>query len=206
MTPRTARTLLACGLAIALAAEPARAAPEYDPPRVESSADVSQRRFSDPFTSRPLALELSSSLGGPFGLVGGALDWSVSSGFALTAGGGMTRDGGPRVGLMSRLRLRLYDELRTGLEGGLSGSSYTRRQSCRSAVCPEWHWDTAVWGHIGLFAELRSFDGWGARASFGATSVFNLVDAACERCEPGSVPPLHVTTVPYAGLALCRVF
>ncbi len=160
----------------------------------------SERTEVAPWVERPFALEAQASLGGPLGLVGGAVDVSPSAGFSLNGGVGIGASShAPQVALMARLRLIPVRGFGVGAEGGIAFGKYTEHIDCPSGRCPpEWHWQTAFWGIAGLFLERRTEGGLTFRWSFGAGSVFNVPDAECVRCETTDEPGILTTTVPYA--------
>jgi hypothetical protein len=152
---------------------------------------------------RPLALEAHLSLGGPFGMLGAAVDYSFSDGFSATLGGGLTHAGGGQLGSALRMRLLLTDRIAVGAQGGLAVGEHEELLDCPDERCPpDWRWDRAVWGHVGLVLEARDDRGLALRFAFGASSIFNLVDGECTRCEPADEPSMWTTTVPYAGVAI----
>jgi hypothetical protein len=185
----------------ALAAQKANAEPY--PPDVVISEQPAPSARGQPWTSRPLAFELHGALGGPYGSIGAAIEHSTSAGFALAAGGGVDLDPArPHWGAMARIRPLIVGHFASGAEGGLSIGRHSETEDCERDRCEHWRWDLAVWGHMALFAEYREESGLLARATFGASSLFNVADGECIGCPPGSTPALGVTTLPCIGIAV----
>jgi hypothetical protein len=191
----------AVALAQGAAAEPALAAEPY-PPEVTLTPPA-RPGAGERWTDRPLALELSSSYAGPYGLIGAALDYSTGPSFALAVGGGLNAQPlAPRGGVMARIRPFIADGLATGVEAGVSLGPYAALEKCDHPRCDDWSWETAAWGHIALFAGYRSQRGWLLRAAAGASSLFNVADGECRDCGDGSTPSFGVTTLPYLAVSV----
>jgi hypothetical protein len=186
-------------LAPSAAAEPPMAEEPY-PPEVTLAPPPKPPR-GERFTERPIALELSSSHAGPYGVVGAALEYSTSPSFALAAGAGLNQQPlAARVGIMARIRPLINDEWSSGVEAGVSLGPYTAVESCGHPGCDDWSWDAAAWGHIALFAGYRLSAGWLLRAAAGASSLFNVADGVCTGCNDGATPSFGVTTLPYFAI------
>jgi hypothetical protein len=183
-------------------------APPDQPPDIEELDARRPPEAASPWTLHPLALEAHLSLGGPYGLIGAAFDFSPSPGFSASLGGGMsgaTRS--PQVATTSRFRLLLTESVAVGTEGGLSLGSYDDGIDCATGSCPpSWHWDRAVWGSLGLMLEARTDEGLSLRWGFGASGIFNVVDGVCQRCDASDEPNVFTIVVPYVGVTVGRAF
>ena len=179
-----------------------------EPPDIEELYARRPPESASPWTLHPLAVEALLSLGGPYGFIGGAFDFSPSPGFSSSIGGGLsaaTRE--PQLATTARFRLLLTENIAVGSEGGLSVGSYDDGIRCESGRCPpSWYWDRAVWGSLGLMLEARTDAGFGLRWGFGASGIFNVVDAKCRRCDATDEPNVWTIVVPYVGIAVARAF
>lgn len=177
------------------------------PPDLESYDDR-HRPEAAPFRRRPFALEAQLGLGAPLGMAGLAFDVSPSAGFGLNAGVGIghaTRS--PQLALGVRTRIIVSHGFAVGAEGGLSVGRYEEHIECPEGGCPpEWHFDRAVWGNLGLMLEHRADDGLALRWSFGATGIFNVTSGECVRCDATDEPSMWNSTVPYTLVAVGWTF
>lgn len=182
-------------------------APGPEPPEIDIDREFNPME-DDAWTRLPLAFELHGSLGGPFGLVGGAVDYSPSPGLSLNLGAGYGHASrAVQVATNLRLRLLLGPNFAVGAEGGLAVGDYDATYACPSRRCPpDYRWQPAVWGNTGLMLEARRDDGLVLRWSFGASAIFNVVDAECRRCDATDEPNLWVTTVPYTSAVVGWAF
>ncbi len=212
---------LAVGLSLQVAAPPVSAEPRRrilprqsdqpppgpEPPGVDVDSEFSAIE-DDVWSRRPLAFELHTSLGGPFGVVGGAIDYSPSAGLSVNLGAGVGHaSGAAQLASTTRLRLLLGHSFAVGAEGGLAIGDYDTSFMCPSGRCPpDWSWSPAVWGSAGLMLEARRDDGLVLRWSFGAGAIFNVVDGECRRCDATDEPNIWVTTVPYTSAVVGWAF
>ncbi len=200
---RPAWLLIASVIALAPAASaegPSDAEPY--PPEVTLAPRTDPSR-GEPWRTRPLAFEVSSSHAGPYGLLGAAVEYSASPSFAIASGGGLSAwPLGPRVGLMARVRPLIIGGFASGVEAGSSLGRHAAVEDCEQDPCDSWEWDVAAWGHIALFAGYRSPGGWLVRFAGGASSLFNVADGECTQCGDGATPSFGVTTQPYLGASV----
>jgi len=168
------------------------------PPGAESFDDR-HRPEAEPWRKRPFALEGQVGLGGPLGLGGLAFDVSPSAGFGLNVGAGISgATKTPSLALSIRTRIIIARGFALGTEGGLSVTRFEQHIHCPAGGCPpEWHWDRAVFGHLGLLLERRTESGLALRWSFGMTGIFNVTEARCVRCDETDEPGVWTSTFPY---------
>jgi hypothetical protein len=173
------------------------------PPGAESFDDR-HRPEAEPWRARPFALEAQLGLGAPLGMAGLAFDVSPSAGFGLNVGGGISAaTKAPSVALSIRTRMIIADGFALGAEGGLSVTRFEQHIHCPSGRCPpEWHWDRAVFGHLGLLLERRTDSGLALRWSFGAAGIFNVAEAECVRCDETDEPSVWSSTLPYTLISV----
>ena len=202
------RGVLALGMlaSSALAKEPPAPVVELRPDA--ESFDDRHRPEAAPWIKKPLALEAQLGLGAPLGLAGAALDVSPSPGFSLNFGAGVghsTRS--LQLAGVARMRIIAAHGFAVGPEAGLAMGRYEEHIDCPDGHCPpEWHWNRAVWGNVGLFLERRSDTGLALRWSFGAASIFNLASAECLRCRATDEPSMWQSTAAYTMLAVGWAF
>jgi hypothetical protein len=165
-----------------------------------ANQETSER--SSQWTIHPLAVEAFGSMGGRHSTTGAGIDWSPSTGVGLRLGGGWSAQPGSAMGELSgRIRLLLSRYAAAGTEAGFIVDRYEASEGCSAQGCRQWKWSTAVWGKIGVHVEARTSLGLTLRLSAGASSIFNMITAACSGCPPGQAPGLWTYSLPYFSLA-----
>ena len=199
--PGLAVLILASGTAL----EP----PTLDPVGPDAETfDDRRRPEAAPWLRRPFAIEAQAGLGAPLGLGGIAFDYSPSAGFSANLGAGIG-ESTHSLQLAGQLRIRiiLAHGFAAGAEGGVAVGRYSEDLDCPNGRCPpEWRWDRAIWGNVGLLLEARTDGGLAFRWSFGGAAIFNVTAAECVRCDETDEPGTWTTTVPYTMFAAGYAF
>lgn len=154
----------------------------------------------DNFMARPLAVYAQTSLGGPYGALGGSVDYSLSRFASVEAGAGVTTSGGPEFGAMARPRLALSPGFAIGVGLGLSTApNWERPFDCLMAesACTPRKWSTAGFAHGEAFIEGRTGSGFSVRGYIGDWTILNPTPDHCT----GACQPLETRSEPYIGVA-----
>lgn len=133
---------------------------------------------------RLLSLQLTGGVDTPFGVAGGALEFTPFRYFAVYAGGGVGRSGG-RVAGGFRGQAPIGNGA-VGLMLGLHGGplDWDSRGRPNESLHTRRHWDFALFWHGGITAEYRWDMGVFLRASLGVEAL--LTPGEADACTFGS--------------------
>ena len=148
-------------------------APTYGPAGADASLSQKPTTY-DPYLRRPLVVEGHASIGGPYGWVGAAADYSLARMFSLGAGIGLGQSG-VQIGGMARFRIA-FDYISVGFGAGGSGGPYENQLFLATG----YRWTTAYWLNTEGFFEVRSRNGLMVRGYVGSGALLNPGAGICD--------------------------
>lgn len=174
------------------------------PRRDAATTTASTPRAGDYFVARPLAIYGHASLGGPYGWLGGSLNYSFSRYVALEAGAGLGA-GGPEIGAMVLPRIPLSAGIAIGAGLGMAGEfGYQEAFACFMAEspCTPPTWSFAPFAQGELYLEGRTRSGFTVRGYLGE---WRLLTPTPDNCS-GPCTEAQNLSLPYLGVAFGKAF
>jgi hypothetical protein len=197
----------------------ATSAAEALPPQHTAVSPSSNTAVSEPFSERPLLLEVQVGLAMPTGLVGAYVDYAIVPELSLAAGFG-TNLSGFEAAAELRVRTIIRHRHALGFMAGYSAGPHSQSEATKfgffslflgpltamgeGRIPSSYRWDLAQWGNMSLFYEQRRPSGMNIRVFAGPAILLNPEDgyAAGTTDDPHKLRWEPVSTMIFAGFGM----